>query len=328
MPTLFSGFHIPFERVATLQCPSCLATRPRSEPFPSQPGYARSVTPPCINGEATALHQRLALHLRLRLTPATTPEPPDLDPEDLASLRDFLHRECAAVATQAQTVPLDPQGFVNWFTDLQVHGSGQSDPLFPWLAKQAESQEMLWFLRQELAGEAGFDDLVALAQVKMPARAKMEMARNLWDEFGRGNPHGVHGVLLSGMAQELGLACAIEDATWEALALANLMAGLAVERYAYQAVGALGVIELTAPGRVARVAEGMARLGMPASSRRYYELHATIDREHSRRWNTEVLWTLVAGDPRTAPLLAQGALMRLRAGERCFARYRREIWGE
>ena len=49
---------------------------------------------------------------------------------------------------------------------------------------------------QEAAGEAGFDDLVAMTQVKLPTRAKLELARNYWDEMGRGNPKGMHGPML------------------------------------------------------------------------------------------------------------------------------------
>ncbi|MCA8887010.1 MAG: iron-containing redox enzyme family protein, partial [Hyphomonadaceae bacterium] len=52
---------------------------------------------------------------------------------------------------------------------------------------------MRWFVEQEAAGEAGFDDLVAMSQVKMPAPAKLELARNYWDEMGRGNAKGMHG---------------------------------------------------------------------------------------------------------------------------------------
>jgi hypothetical protein len=51
---------------------------------------------------------------------------------------------------------------------------------------------MLWFLTQEVAGEAGFDDLLALTQVKMPITAKLEMARNYWDEMGRGRETAMH----------------------------------------------------------------------------------------------------------------------------------------
>jgi len=270
--------------------------------------------------EAT-LQRRLAYHLRMRLTPSVDPDQlPSV--ETIAELRRYLRRECQIAADECQHVPTDADGFIAWFEALTHNGPGQHDPLFPWLADEADDASMRWFLSQELAGEAGFDDLVAMALIRMPARAKMEMMRNLWDEFGRGNPAGVHSTLLARMAHELGISCSIEEATSEALALGNLMAGLAVEHFPYHAVGALGVIELTAPGRVSCVAAGMRRLGMQPEARRYYELHATLDVEHARRWNAEVLLPIVAGDPRTAYLLAQGAIMRLEAGRRCFERYR------
>ena len=66
-----------------------------------------------------------------------------------------------------------------WFEALEATGPGQGDPLFPWLAEQAALDEMRWFLEQEAAGEAGFDDLVALTQVKLPtarqARARPQL---------------------------------------------------------------------------------------------------------------------------------------------------------
>ena len=117
-----------------------------------------------------------------------------------------------------------------------------------------------------------------------------------------------------------------ESTVWEALALANLLVALALDRrYAYQSVGALGAIELTAPGRVAQVDRGLSRLGVAKASRRYFTLHATLDVQHSAAWNREVLRPLVAREPRAAQAIAEGALMRLRAGARCFARYRREL---
>lgn len=269
----------------------------------------------------SALQHRLAHQVRRRLTPNLNPgDFPAVN--DVAELRRYLQRERLLCADIAKQVPTDADDFIAWFEALMDFGPGQKDPLFPWLADEADDSSMRWFLRQELAGEAGFDDLVALALIRMPPRAKMEMARNLWDEFGRGNPAGVHSTLLASMAEELGISCSIDDATSEALALANLMAGLALEHYSYHAVGALGVIELTAPGRVSCVANGMRRLGMPLEARRYYELHATLDIEHARRWNAEVLRPLVASNPKITLFLAEGAIMRLEAGRRCFERYR------
>ncbi len=70
---------------------------------------------------------------------------------------------------------------------------------------------MRWFLQQEVAGEAGFDDLVAMCQVKMPTQAKLELARNYWDEMGRGAEAGMHGPMLDQLAKALELEPTIED---------------------------------------------------------------------------------------------------------------------
>ena len=91
---------------------------------------------------------------------------------------DFLQRACQAVRQKAAAAPRDATGFVQWFVALRETGPGQNDPLFPWLALDASLDQMRWFLTQEVAGEAGFDDLVALTQVKLPERAKLELGRN------------------------------------------------------------------------------------------------------------------------------------------------------
>jgi hypothetical protein len=67
-------------------------------------------------------------------------------------------------------------------------------------------------------------------------------------------------------------------------------------------------------------------VGDGKAARRYFTLHATLDLKHSAAWNREVLRPIVAEEPRAARAFAEGALMRLRAGARCFERYRRELW--
>jgi hypothetical protein len=93
-------------------------------------------------------------------------------------------------------------------------------------------------------------------------------------------------------------------------------------RYAWHSVGALGVIELTAPGRSALVAKGLRRIGLTGRERRYFDLHAVLDIKHSEDWNRQVLRPLVEQDPRRARAIAEGALIRLVSGARCFERYR------
>lgn len=241
--------------------------------------------------------------------------------------RAFLEDLRAEVADRAASVPTGADDFVQWLENLNVDGPGQGDPLFPWLAEHADRDELRWFFEQEAAGEAGFDDLVAYTQVKMPASAKLELARNYWDEMGRGNPAGMHGPMLDTLAETLAVRPRIERTVWQSLALANAMTAMATHRdYAWHSVGALGVIELTAPGRSALVAKGLRRIGLSDRERRYFDLHAVLDVKHSADWNREVIHPLVADDPSRARAIAEGALIRLRCGERCFGAYRRHLW--
>jgi hypothetical protein len=282
--------------------------------------------------EDAALQRQLASWNRQRLamqTPAANWRDlleADLDMRMLEGA--YLEQARAAQADRAAEAPTEPAAFVAWFEALERNGPGQRDPLFPWLARAATMNQMRWFLEQEVAGEAGFDDLVALAQIKAPVQAKLELARNYWDEMGRGNPKGMHGPMLDFMAKALKLEPEIETTLTPALALGNTMIGLATNRaYVYHAIGALGVIELTAPGRAVLVAEGLKRLGVPARERHYFDLHAVLDVKHSAAWNSEVLHPLVSEDPSCARYIAEGALMRLQCGAACFDAYRTHLWG-
>ncbi|CAN5879347.1 hypothetical protein BH11PSE3_BH11PSE3_16390 [soil metagenome] len=276
------------------------------------------------------LHRALASFGRLRLSPAT---PKSTWREDLRTElglrsieRGFIEEEWAAVQSLLADMPVGPQHFMAWYEHLASSGPGQGDPLFPWLAEQADLEQMRWFVAQEAAGEAGFDDLVALTQLKLPTAAKLELARNYWDEMGRGHQRAMHGPMLERLVEALELDRQPPAIVWQSLALGNLMTALAINReFAFHSVGALGVIEMTAPDRACAVARGLARLGVDKASRHYFELHAVLDRKHSQQWNGQAILPLVEGDPALARPIAEGALMRLAAGARCFERYRMEF---
>lgn len=241
--------------------------------------------------------------------------------------RAFLEADRASVAERAVAAPSDPMAFADWFDALRDNGPGQHDPLFDYLAHQATLEQFRWFIHQEVAGEAGFDDLVALTQLRMPERTKLELARNYWDEMGRGKPAAMHGPMLNELARALGLPDdALGEVVPESLALSNLLVGLAFNRcYAFHALGALGAIELTAPTRAVKLVEGFDRLGLDRSVSHYFRVHAVVDIAHARTWRDEILIPLVADQPGLARHLAEGALMRLQAGARTFERYRRHF---
>ena len=272
----------------------------------------------------------LASYNATRFNPALPEEAPE---DEVASEQAVARGEIAFIEAQQKAlapltadIPCDAGGFIAWFERLKETGPGQDDPLFPWLAEAASVAQMKWFLFQEVAGEAGFDDLLALTQVKMPVQAKLEMARNFWDEMGRGRARGMHGPMLERLAGHFELAPTPQTVVPEQLALGNTMIALARHRrFAYHSVGALGVIEMTAPTRAGFVDKGLRRLGIPAKQRHYFALHAVLDVKHSQEWNREVIRSLVVEDARRARAIGEGAVMRLWHGARSFERYRGEF---
>lgn len=298
--------------------------------FPPSPDAGPA---PVDSRDPVALHRGLAHFNKLRLAVATPGS--DWREHLRAELAwrsvegEFLESLRATVALLLPPAGLQSPAFVRWFESLSQNGPGQQHPLFDWLAHTASHEDMCWFLRQEAAGEAGFDDLLAYTQVQLPSRPKLELARNYWDEMGHGKPKAMHGAMLANVVSELGLDPQIDSTEWQALALANTMLGMATSRrYTYHSIGALGAIELTAPTRVKLVSEGMRRLGMSGRVRAYFDLHAVLDVHHSKAWNAEVIAPLVDADPACGQFIAEGALMRLVCGQRCFDGYSAKLMPE
>ena len=286
-----------------------------------------TLCPTAITDTPYDFHSRLAVFNAKRLSPKSPDANWINDIRTEAAWKiaegEFIEMERSSISAAAALAPTGVDRFMDWFERLRQEGPGQNDALFPWLQNYASLEEMRWFLTQEAAGEAGFDDLLAITQVKVPIRAKLEMASNYWDEMGRGHERGMHGPMLEQVVKELALEPTVAGTVWESLALGNLMVGLAINRrYAYQSIGALGAIEMTAPGRVSLINAGLQRLHVPIAARKYFQLHAGLDIQHSKNWNLEVIAPLVSNQPDLGPWIAEGALMRLASGARCFERYR------
>lgn len=138
--------------------------------------------------------------------------------------------------------------------------------------------------------------------------------------------NAMRGDMLERMVHGLDLQPSIDSTVWESLALGNTMLALATtRRYAYNALGARGVIELTAPRRARKASIGMRRLGLDGRMRAYFDLHAVLDVSHAQAWIHEIIRPLIAADPDCAQFIAEGALMRLVCGERCFNRNSMEL---
>ncbi len=67
---------------------------------------------------------------------------------------------------------------------MRVLGRADLVPdIYRWVAEEADIDELVEFLALEGGPDAGFDDLVAVCQVGLAGEAKVELARNYWDEM-------------------------------------------------------------------------------------------------------------------------------------------------
>lgn len=193
--------------------------------------------------------------------------------------------------------------------------------VYDWLAEEATAEQAVAFLSLEGGPDGGFDDLVALAQVGLGGRPKLELAANYWDEMGNGRADAVHTDLHRRLAGALGLQ-AVPRAEQPVAALVRSALGslLATNRWLQpELLGALGLIELQAGPRCRRVVTALRRLGAPAGALAFYQVHATVDPRHGLRWLEEVVAPLAAADGRFGARMVTGARWRSTANAAFFA---------
>jgi hypothetical protein len=185
-------------------------------------------------------------------------------------------------------------------------------PLYRWIAQEAELDEITRYLALEGGPDGGFDDLVAICQVGIRGRAKVELGRNYWDEMGRGELAAVHSELHDTMVEALDLDVPPrETLPVEALERSALGSLLATNRALQpEMVGALGFIELQAGPRSREVAKGLRRVGAAEAALPFYDEHAAADPIHGKAWLDEVVAPLTHERPEWGPRIVRGARWR------------------
>ena len=225
---------------------------------------------------------------------------------------DMLRRAHSAHDLSEDALPSDGAEFAGWFRETAFAHPLYEHDLYTFLACDASRAQLEWFFRMECAGEAAFDDLVAMAQVGTRGEVKMEMASNYWDEMGKGKPHAVHTHLFHRLIEGLSLeAPPASDLPWQVLAGVNVMLWSCIpRRNAFRAQGTLGAVELLAPQRCTRVVHGAVRVGMKKKSVVYYGAHAIIDIGHAEGWLDHVVRPQVNAYPASRTGIAEGLIVR------------------
>jgi hypothetical protein len=209
-------------------------------------------------------------------------------------------------------LPADPKEFARWYQLAAFGHPLYEHDLYAFLASDATMPQLEWFLKMECAGEAAFDDLVALAQVGTRGEVKMEMASNYWDEMGRGRHQAVHTHLFHQLIDDLCISAPdASELPWEVLSGINLMIWSCIHRRnVFRAQGVLGAVELLAPQRCTRVVHGATRLGIRKKTVVYYGAHAIIDIGHAEGWLAHVVEAQVREYPDARLGIAEGLIAR------------------
>jgi hypothetical protein len=165
---------------------------------------------------------------------------------------------------------------------------------------------------------------------RLDGDVKAALAEIQFDEYGLGDVTMMHSALFVDTLRALGL-----DSTYGAyvgqlpgctLATVNLVTMLGLHRRLRgAAVGHLAVFEMTSVGPMGRYSLALARLGVDARARRFYDVHVVADAQHQRI----AAERLVEGLARDAPDLVPDMLFGARAVlllENAFASHLLDAW--
>ena len=206
----------------------------------------------------------------------------------------------------------------------RIAAAGLVPPVYKWLAEEATWSELVAFLAIEGGPDAGFDDLVATVQIGIHDGPKVALARNYWDELGRGELSEVHTVLHDRLVEATKMPriprAELPVSALERIAIGGLLA--TNRRLQPEMLGALGLLEMQAGPRCRAVVKALNRLDAPAGALPFYEEHAVADPRHGKEWLDEVVAPLSEQLPEWGPRMVRGARWRHEVNARFFAEAR------
>lgn len=216
-------------------------------------------------------------------------------------------------------LPADPDEFLSWIKrTARAHVVFKHPYYQEFIRDRATAADLRDYVIQESVVDGRFDDLLAMAQVGTAGPAKMEIARNFWDEMGNGEPEDVHTTLFGRIFEVLDITDADLRAGLSATALLNGNLAVMMSRYRRlypEAVGFLGMTEWLVPDRFVQVVHAWERLGLPDVGITYHRLHITIDSQHAAGWFHNIVRP-AAGNEFMRRGIARGTLLRLNSSAR------------
>ncbi|WP_392533992.1 iron-containing redox enzyme family protein [Nostoc sp. C117] len=243
------------------------------------------------------------------------------DPKLLQKIRDMEDAWDSYEIERVSQEPLPDSAseFIDWYNNLQIIHRNDVSYLFDYLAHEANATEIAFYVCLEEEVDGHFDDVIAMSQLGLRGKPKLIIAENYWDEMGRGNLDDMHTQMFSvsadflkGLVKERGIDLPTQI-PYEALKNGNMlmMYGLR-RRFIGRLIGAIGILEDTAPYRFAATVEGMKRCNLPDYVIRYHEAHSDVDSDHGAELLQDVILPLIGENKVLMKEITLGMLIRYR----------------
>lgn len=165
---------------------------------------------------------------------------------------------------------------------------------------------------------------------RLTGEAKAAMAQIQYDEYGSGDAAQMHSTLFGNTMTALGLDAShgsyIEILPGVTLATVNLVSMFAFHRrWRAALVGHLAVNEMTSAESMGRYSQALERLGVHASGRHFFDVHAEVDAHHAEIARDRMVAGLVSAEPLLGSdlLFGAGAVLML---EQRFGSHLLDAW--
>ena len=159
--------------------------------------------------------------------------------------------------------------------------------LASYLQRSATRDQVLEFLAGRSLYHLKESDPHAFVVGRIDGPAKVALAELQYDEFGGGRPAQLHSQLyrdaLAAAGLDDGYGAYVDSTPGPALAVNNLMSMLGLQRrLRAAALGHLAAFESTSSVPCRRIAAGIERVGLPATTAHYFHEHVEADAAHEQ----------------------------------------------
>lgn len=208
----------------------------------------------------------------------------------------------------------------------------EGDSLSGAIQRTATREQVLTLLRVRSVYHLKEADPTAWVVPRLGPRPKAGLMAVQYDEYGCGDPNALHSNLFARGLRACGLDTAygayVDEASAAVLEQNNTMTMFGLHRRLRgAAVGHFAAFEATSSVPSRRIAQGLARLGMPAELIAYYDEHVEADAVHDQVAVREICGSLLADEPQLLDDVFFGAFTCLDLESR-FASERLASWVE